>query len=434
MELMNLVTVDEFPSRPIQSPSEVYVVRNIGLREGTHKFHRYPGKFIPHVPRWAIKRYAADLNLATILDPFCGSGTVLVESALAGHVGIGFDVDPIARLVSKVKTTALNVSELTECQKQITDFVSSKTSGGFRPDVPTLSHWFSDDAIRDLGVIRDGIELFRCSADVYDFLLVTFLSIIRRTSNADNQTQKTYVSHTHAKTPEPPKPLFFKVLEDYVGRILDFGHLVHLMGGRANVLGSWDARDFSRLWKDRNLPLVDLAITSPPYVKSVDYVYNQMAEYFWVGDLFDLSTQPQQNRHKEMYIGTQKVPMTRCVIEQELGLPAVDSIVSTIAEKDAKNGYITSKYFADMRTHFHEMAGVLRPSAHYVMVVGDSIVSGYPVETHTLIGDCAASAGFIQEHCFAYEIRNRHMRFPRAGRGGLVKYDWIVDFRFQGND
>jgi hypothetical protein len=380
------------------------------------------------VPRWALKRHAAQLNAGVIVDPFCGSGTVLVESALAGQLGFGFDVDPIARLVSKVKTTPLHEDLLLSSRKQVADYVSSTVSGTFRPKIPTLDHWFSQQAVRDLGVIRDAVEQFRDNPDIYDFLLVVFLAIVRRSSNADNQTQKTYVSHTHPKTPEPAKPLFLATLKDYVDRILEFGHLVRLMGGRGEVLGSWDARNFSGLWKSGELPPADLAITSPPYVMTVDYIYNQMAEYFWIGDLFGLSTQQQQNDHKQVYIGTQKISRTTYAAEFRLGMPNIDATIELVSKEDAKNGYIIYKYFLDMKAHFCEMARILRSGAHYVMVIGDSIISGYPIETHTLIAECAMEGGFLQQHCFAYEIRNRHMRFPRAGRGGLVKYDWIVDF------
>ena len=354
---------------------------------------------------------------------------MLVESALAGQMGFGFDVDPIARLVSKVKTTPLDERRLLSYQEQVTEYVSSTASGTFQPKIPTLPHWFSQQAIRDLSILRDAIDLFRSDADIYDFLLVVFLAIIRRSSNADNQTQKTYVSHTHPKTPEAAKPLFLTTLQDYVDRILEFGQLVRLMGGKGEVLGPWDARAFAELWQSRELPFADLAITSPPYVMTVDYVYNQMAEYFWIGDLFGLSTQDEQNEHKQMYIGTQKVSRTTYASEFRLGISSIDETIAFVSDKDTKNGYIIYKYFSDMKIHFSEMARILRPGAHYVMVIGDSIISGFPIETHTLIEQCATEVGFVQEHSFAYEIRNRHMRFPRAGRGGLVKYDWIVDFR-----
>lgn len=426
---MNLLPVDELPQIPTESPLHAYLIRNIGLRDGTHKFHRFPGKFIPHIPRWAIKRYVRGDRPNIILDPFCGSGTTLVEAALSGHVGYGFDIDPVARLVSKVKSTPLELGAFRTCGKVLRDFINDEREGKFKPVIPTLSHWFNEQTVRDLSLIREGVELFKRNQDIYDFLLVVLLAIIRRTSNADNQTQKTYVSHTHPKTPEPAKPLFLKTLDEYIDRVLEFSRLHKLMGGHATVLGAWDARTFSTAWTNRTSQKADLAITSPPYVKSVDYVYNQMAEYFWIGDLFGLSTQREQNNHKELYIGTQQVKATEHS-SLRTGLTAVDNLLDRISQTSRKNAHITYKYFVDMGLHFAEMSKVLQPGAHYVLVVGDSIVSQENVATHLLLPDFALRHGFTLERSFAYEIRNRHMRFPRGGRGGIVKYDWILDFRF----
>lgn len=427
---MTLLTIEEFPPEPTADPAEVYVVRNVGLRDGTHKFHRFPGKFIPHVPRWALRRYGSK-GRSLVLDPFCGSGTTLVETALAGHSGYGFDVDPIARLITKVKTTPLELAVLSNCCVEMKAFVAQRREGKFKPSIPTLAHWFSDAAVRDLSLIREGMEQFRERQDLYDFLLTVFIAVIRRASNADNQTQKTYVSHTHPKTPEAAKPLFLATLDDYVQRLVDFGHLQKLMGGQARVLGAWDARNFADRWKDDQLPMVDLAITSPPYVKSVDYVYNQMAEYFWVGDLFGLSSQKEQNRHKQGYIGTQNLNGADLNRNAKTGSSEIEQLVSRIRKEDRKNAYICGTYFHDMQTHFAEMARILKPGCHYVLVVGDSVVSEEIVATHSLLPACGASSGFALERSFRYEIRNRYMRFPRAGRGGIVEHDWILDFRLE---
>lgn len=428
---MALLTVEEFPSQPTHDTSQVYVVRNVGLREGTHKFHRFPGKFIPHVPRWALRRYGSDGRPIVVLDPFCGSGTTLVESTLAGHSGYGFDVDPIARLIARVKTTPLDLGVLSKSCTEIKKFTAQKRAGSFRPAIPTLSHWFNEAAVRDLSLIREGIEQFREKRDVYEFLLTVFIAVIRRASNADNQTQKTYVSHTHAKIPEATKPLFLGTLEDYTTRLVEFGNLQKLMGGRASVLGNWDAREFVASWHANQLPAVDLVVTSPPYVKTVDYVYNQMGEYFWIGDLFGLTTQREQNRHKQVYIGTQHLNGADVATQLETGNYEIDELVAKIRKKDRKNGYICSKYFHDMQRHFSEVQKILKRGRHYVLVVGDSVVSGQAVQTHSLLPACAARFGFVLERVFRYEIRNRHMRFPRAGRGGIVEHDWILDFRLE---
>ena len=86
------------------------ITRDVNLH--THGFHKYPAKFIPHIPKWAIGKYLNDKKNKNILDPFCGSGTTLVEGVLAGYNVIGVDIDPLSAMISKVKTTRVNEKEL----------------------------------------------------------------------------------------------------------------------------------------------------------------------------------------------------------------------------------------------------------------------------------------------------------------------------------
>src|SRR5947209_1395898 len=79
----------------------------IGRRDFvTHWIHRYPAKMFHRIPEAILDALPSDSQL-TILDPFCGSGTVLLEGMLRGHSTIGIDINPIARLISRVKTTAI---------------------------------------------------------------------------------------------------------------------------------------------------------------------------------------------------------------------------------------------------------------------------------------------------------------------------------------
>ena len=76
----------------------------------THNFHTYPAKYIPQIPRFFIEKYTKEGDL--VYDPFLGCGTTLVECKLLNRDGIGVDLNPIATLVSKVKTQPLKDSEI----------------------------------------------------------------------------------------------------------------------------------------------------------------------------------------------------------------------------------------------------------------------------------------------------------------------------------
>lgn len=72
----------------------------------THNFHPYPAKFIPAIPRKAIEKLSKEGE--TIMDPFCGCGTTLVEAKILNRKSIGVDSNPLACLISKVKSTKID--------------------------------------------------------------------------------------------------------------------------------------------------------------------------------------------------------------------------------------------------------------------------------------------------------------------------------------
>lgn len=420
--------VEEIPKDVSVQKNVAYLIKNRGLTKLTHKFHRYPGKFIPHVPRWAINKYLGNKN-GRVLDPFCGSGTTLVEANLLGKNAIGIDIDPIAQLVSKVKTTKLNESLLLKICNQIKQDLLSCGEAEVPKNIENIEHWFTNDTALKLTRIRiliDAVE--KLDKDIYDFLLVCFIAIIRKASKADNQSQKTYVSHTYPKKHIDPIELFLLTVEDYCSRIISFcreqssSHVSTIILNANHLTSNNDSNILN------TVGAVDLIVTSPPYVKSVDYVYNQMLEYYWLGDLFNTSRRSEQNELKKLYIGTEKVLASEYSKPIITGIKEIDTISNVIYSKNKKHGYIVGKYFSDLIDNFGSMCSILKKGGHYVSVVGDSIVSNEVVPVHKLIQLCGAKRGFRVKSVFAYEIRNRHMRFPRKGRGGLVKYDWIIDF------
>ena len=86
--------------------------KEANTKEFTHCYHIYPAMMIPQIARTLIEEYKPKGRLDLILDPYMGSGTTLVEASLAGINSIGTDLNPLARLMGKVKTTHYNYKSI----------------------------------------------------------------------------------------------------------------------------------------------------------------------------------------------------------------------------------------------------------------------------------------------------------------------------------
>ena len=160
----------------------------------THGFHKYPAKFIPQLAKRCIEEHTSEGEL--VCDPFMGCGTTLVESLVLGRKAVGVDINPVAHLISKVKTTPIDPIKLTkEADKVILDLETYFDSGQtgqetlanrkIVPIIPVnerIDYWFPDKRIKeDLGVILGRIDKIE-DADVRDFCLCAFSNILKGSS------------------------------------------------------------------------------------------------------------------------------------------------------------------------------------------------------------------------------------------------------------
>jgi len=190
----------------------------------THGLHRFPGKFIPNLPRYLIRSALPNDGSRVVFDPFCGSGTTLVEAALEGRMAIGSDIDPLAVAIARAKTQMLDSTDIAGLRQHWLSFDYGQEDPSLVPDVPNLDHWFSRPTIAELTAIKRGCLALEPRTRL--FSLIVFSSIIRRVSNADDQTQKTYVSGTLPKTPPSPSKLFPVFLERAIAGMEEYARMV----------------------------------------------------------------------------------------------------------------------------------------------------------------------------------------------------------------
>lgn len=382
----------------------------------THGLHRFPAKFIPQIPAWALDNFAAGDSV--VLDPFMGSGTTLVEGLLRGGTMTGLDVDPLARMISRAKTQYVDEERIRELRTYLEGRWSTRTVAPSppMPDVTNFHHWFAPAQWAELQTLLDAIDAAEASEAERDFLLAIFSSTLRWVSNADDQSQKTYVSGTNPKVPPPVRATFWKSFDRALAGLEELNRKRH-PEAEAHIPDDGDATEVAVAPQS-----VDLAITSPPYLDSVDYMYNMMLEYFWLGPRFGVPNRAIYNGFRRRHVGA-KNPLAR------LALPDVLKPVLQLEAIVPSRRAAAASYFAMMDAHFRAVAKALKPGARYVFVVGNSqSVSGI-LPLHDALVRLAEGAGLALERAFGYRIRRHYMKFPRRGRGGIILVDWVLVLR-----
>lgn len=385
----------------------------------THIYFKYPCRFIPEIPRWAIKKYLGNKK-GVIFDPFAGSGTTLLEGVINKHDSYGTEIDSIAKLIIKVKTTALTkdqIAYMSAIFEEIIYKVKNDDVPVILPEINNLDHWFNEENKTYLGKIKYLIEKVDDN-DVKDFLNLCFVSIIKKVSNADDISPKPYVSTKVIKTPPHALEEYIQVFNRYFNAIKDFSKLE--IDNQAKLVEE-DALNIKLDFK------VDLAITSPPYINAFDYARTLRLENLWMGDLSEKDIREK----KKDYVGTES--LSTAEEEKDLEILTESKLLkeyySKIYPVDKKRALVVKRFFADMKQNLEEVKRILEVGGHYVIVIGNSTIRKVEIESWRVIEDIANNLGFESELHFDYIIQNPYIRIPRKNRGGKINFDHVLVLR-----
>lgn len=424
-----IINVQEIPLNKIPFKATFSIASN-GITDFTHGFFKYPCKFIPHIPRWAINYYLGKKE-GVVLDPFCGSGTTLVESALAGKVALGIDYDPFSQLLSRVKSTKLSKKGIKTLREDIPPLIQkyerSNIKVGPPPEIPNVDLWFDKRTIDEMNRLRWMIKNYSEEVNnkkIENFLKLCLGAIVRKVSLADDQSPKPYVSRKIKKKPELVFQTFADAFNKYIERIESFSQFAKGNGGI--IIGS-DARaiDKKQIIKYASKG-VDLVITSPPYINAFDYSRTLKLENFWL----DLITPSQLAEYRKKQIGTEYITSSEYKDRPPISeINMLNPILEKIYRGDKKRASVVYKFFEDMKKNISEVFLCLKKGGVYCIIIGDSEIRHINVPTHEILIEIVKTIGFKIDLLFSYIIKNRYLRFPRNGRGGYISKDWVIALR-----
>jgi site-specific DNA-methyltransferase (cytosine-N4-specific) len=401
----------------------------------THGIHPYPARMIPQIANRLINNYS--LPYQTVLDPFCGSGGVLVESRLNSRNSIGVDINPLALFLAKVKTTPIDPDRLQIVWQKLKQDITTEIQRNKRPQLVVfpkelhIERWFKPRVISHLAIIRRIIEEIE-DDDIKDFFLATFSGTVRFTSNNRPNEYKVYrLSEEELKKHNPD------VLKKFIE------HTEKCIEGMKDFYKQCDMQTSVelKLADTRNLPLqnesVDLIVTSPPYGDSHTTVgYGQFSKYLLIWLSFDGYKIKRLQRFDwemarkidfELGLGGNAFgEVTKEILEitneSETLYNLVKEIDKTERELKAKHSRIPAlvRYFYDLRLCLFQMYRVLRNDGHSCIVIGNRSVRGIRIATDKIVTELAEGVGYKTEKIIFRNIPSkRHpirQRWMLAGR------------------
>jgi hypothetical protein len=260
-----------------------------------HRLHPYLGKFIPQLVEIFLRKYFVPGQ--TVLDPFCGSGTTLVQANELGINSVGYDISAFNVLLSTAKTKEYSIRQLSE---EMTDLLSKfrhlthdNNNPGLWEMKPCglevsennndyLHTWFAPKALNELLAFRNLIQKGNyANNDLFKIILSRSARSARLTTHFDLDFPKhpqtaPYWCYKHSRTCSPTEDAAKFILRysvDTMRRIKEYS----MLRTKAKVSIN---HDDSRCVK---IPKINGIITSPPYVGLIDYHDQHAYAYHLLG-------------------------------------------------------------------------------------------------------------------------------------------------------
>lgn len=385
------------------------------------RLDRYPAKMVTRLADQLIERYASDAT--RVLDPFSGSGAVLVAANRKGIPVTGVDVNPIAALFSHVKLRGIDHRRAAQLASNIVSAAKS-TKTPFRVSWPLKHYWFTPATLDKFERLRSIIRRYELTAsDEGMAVLLSFSLAVRLCSRADQRSPKPFISKG--------------AIESRKGKHFDpYRTCLTLLDELSELYGSVSGRTKSTflladLCRDMSIPRkigkYSHIITSPPYINAQDYFRNFKLELNMLQGLLSFSIED----IRERFVGTERGSLLASVpqsMREECHklFPRLRLLEKRKPRLDA----VVQRYLHDMSLAFDTMAKCLEPGGTLVLVCGDNLIGGMRIRTWQLLKQMLEKRGFRLFDMFSDRIGDRMLAPKRCGHKGLIKEEVVCAFQF----
>jgi DNA modification methylase len=388
--------------------------RSADTKQYTHCFHIYPAMMIPQIARELIGRFGKKGDL--LFDPYCGTGTSLVEARIAGMNALGTDLNPTARFISLAKTRDYNVKNLT---KSITQYLESiedliPTISDYsifeEPEFVTwdkLEDWFPKKSIGEISLALNKIEQINYKTAQL-FLRVALSECLRLVSFQRNGEFKQY------RIPEEERKDFYQPLlpklkeriERNLAGVVEFSEVSNkknkawiksfntvLTAGSSNFPGSG--------------PAVDLVVTSPPYGDSGTTV--AYAQFSWLSNVWlGLDDRSSSTLDSDL-MGGRKTTVDPLDFYKMLECGPLRTAFENVFAQDQKRAAEVMQFYYDYYLSMKNVASQIKQGGHVCYVVGNRTVKNTQLPTDIFTAWAFEREGFEYIKTYVRDIPNKRM-------------------------
>ncbi len=360
----------------------------------SHKIHSYPARFIPQIPKTFIKLFTKKGD--TVLDPFMGGGTTLVEALLNKRNGIGIDFNPLAHLIANLKTDLLDSFNFENIKYNIeTQEVSMNEINQLKDKLPKRKEkeYFHDDLLKRIVQIRKSSKLF--SNPIICRLLDVSLSSAIFSLIDQNGRKKEIVKWSADRFYK----LFLKNIRLFAKELIHLKNKVGNDKSKIEVIKG-DSRKLNYIENKS----VDLIVTSPPYVNALDYY--RIHQY------------------------------NMAVLDLDIKL-FKDNEIGGHSHFINNRFRLLSEYLGDMGRTIIEMNRVLKRNKICVIVVGNSSLEYELIESHKFFSQLGEKMGFKIITSINRNIdktKKHHSNIGKIDDEYILVMEKISDCEFESNN
>ena len=390
----------------------------------SHAYHRYPAKFIPHLPRRIILEYTSPNDV--VLDPFMGSATAVIEAIIHNRRGWGIDINPVAKIIADAKTHPIDPDYLNRISlpflqwltkmdaffsqsgekensriASIYEWASKEASHSLQngdqlwtvpqiekenylsklPEHERITYWYPNEKIqKQLAILLFSIDTIK-QEEIRKFYLCCFSHILKNCSIWQNSSVKP--TREFEKKMQTPFQYFKRHLRKMIK-----GNNQFYSSLPSSVIENIKAYLDLRLGSAMDLPFsdnsVDLVMTSPPYVTSYEYAELHQLTLYWLEKIKDM------RQFRSVFTGS----LSRERDESKLLSDTGYSIVLELEKRSKKIGKAAESYYLDMQDNFKEICRVLKEKKYACYVVGNTILKGVPILNAEVFVELFGSTGF----------------------------------------